>query len=426
MVTFNNKIMGQLTNKPFDVKFIKEKQYYRLYVTHPKFKGRIRKRMGDREFDDFENIAFSIKYELGKHFNNYDIIKSDVESFIDNYIAMNVKCTASIFDYNEEFIESKREKVNNKTKIRLTKSTISGYRTALKYFEEFLRKKKITPHPSQINETVLNNFYSFISGEHNYKVKLHTKLKGFIKYLETVKRLPVDPSYKLSVFTEEYDNQCPEDNDIALTADVINKLFTLRKKLQSGEVRLQPYIKSEKIPAELQEHQFNMKMENLIKCLDCFLFMASTGQYYADIMKSKLYFSQNGDIMHIRYRRAKNGSLCKSIPINNDDIFISKEIISQYKIKNGSNFPLNLSLTHFDKHLNRISCLANVGFKITNKMARKTFASYLYFTKNLPIHYLQILLGHKDVKDTTHYLRISDDDIANEILRWMSSDSNKE
>lgn len=416
--------MGQILNKPFDVKLIKENQYYRLYVTHPKFKGRIRKRMGDRDFQDLETIAFTIKYDLGKHFTNADITKSEVESFIDNYIAMNVKCTASIFDYNDEFLEYKKEKVNNKTKTRLTKSTLSGYRTALKYFEEFLMKKRISPHPTLITETVLNNFYTYIPGEHNYKVKLHTKLKGFIKYLETVKRLPVDPSYKLSVFTEEYDNQCPEDNDIALPADAIYKLFELRKKLQSGEVQLQPYAKSDKLPMELQEHQFNMKKENLIKCLDCFLFMVSTGQYYADIRKSKINFSQNGNTVHIRYRRAKNGSLCKSIPINDDAIFIGKEIIAQYGIKNGTNFPLNLSLTHFDKHLGRISTLASIGFKITNKMARKTFASYLYFTKNLPIHYLQILLGHKDVKDTAHYLRISDDDIADEVMKWMSNNSN--
>ena len=379
--------------------------------------------MGDRTFGDLENIAFTIKYELGRHFLNIEINKSDVEAYIDNFVAMNVKCTASIFDYKNEFLETKIGRTNKKTKSKLTKSTISGYKTALKYFEEFLFKKRVAPHPSQITERVLNDFYSYVNGTHNYKVKLHTKLKGFIKFLDINKQLPVDPSYKLSIFTEEYDNQCPEDDDIALEVDTINKLFDLRKKFQNGEIHLEPYRKSDKIPVELQEHQFNMKKENLIKCLDCFLFMVSTGQYHADIMKAKLFFSQNGNLNHIRYRRAKNGSLCKSIPIYNGDIFIGQEIINQYKIKNGSNFPLNLSLTHFDKHLGRISSLAKIGFKITNKMARKTFASYLYFTKNLPIHYLQILLGHKDVKDTAHYLRISDDDIANEILKWMSNNT---
>jgi integrase len=106
-------------------------------------------------------------------------------------------------------------------------------------------------------------------------------------------------------------------------------------------------------------------------------------------------------------------------------IFSLVWIINQYKIKNGSNFPLNLSLTHFAKHLDRIRLLADIECKVKNKMARKTFASVLYFKNMMPVHLVQILLGHKNVKDTAHYLRITDDDIANEISKWMSPSSNK-
>ena len=86
-----------------------------------------------------------------------------------------------------------------------------------------------------------------------------------------------------------------------------------------------------------------------------------------------------------------------------------------------NNFPLKLSNTHFCLHLGRISELAGFDFKLNNKMARKTFASLLYFNKEhpMPIHLLQIMLGHMNVKNTAHYLRISDDDIAEEIDRIM-------
>jgi len=63
--------------------------------------------------------------------------------------------------------------------------------------------------------------------------------------------------------------------------------------------------------------------------------------------------------------------------------------------------------------------MEEIGFKITNKMARKTFASIYYFDRELPIHYVQILLDHKNVKDISHYLRISEDDIAEEIIRRL-------
>ena len=408
--------------KPFQVKVQQENRYYRLYVTHGNFKGRIRKRLGDKQYEDLENIAFNIRFELGKYFQSHDINKDDVEIFIDKYVSMNIKCDASIFDFSAEFLASKSAKVNNRTKSKLSKSTLSGYRTAIKYFEEYLRKSKISPHPSQISGAVLDNYYTSIPGVHNYKTKLHTKLKGFINFIETVKQLPVDPSYKLSKFTEEYDNQCPENNDIALQEDDVRKLIELRKKFQRGEVNLESHLTTCKIPDSVQQQQFKMKEKNIIKCLDCFLFMISTGMYHADIMKSKLLFSTNGK--SFRYRRAKNGSLCKGIPVNVDDIFIGEEIIKQYKIKNGYNFPLNLSLNHFAKHLKRISTLAELNYMITNKMARKTFASVFYFKRGMPINYVQILLGHNNVKDTAHYLRITDDDIDNEISKYISLGTN--
>lgn len=92
-----------------------------------------------------------------------------VEAFIDNFVAMNVKGTASIFDYKEDFLRKLSEKFNKKTKKHLSKSTLSAYRTSLKYFEEFIRKRKIPAHPSQITESVLNDFYTHIPGKHNYK-----------------------------------------------------------------------------------------------------------------------------------------------------------------------------------------------------------------------------------------------------------------
>jgi integrase len=154
--------------------------------------------------------------------------------------------------------------------------------------------------------------------------------------------------------------------------------------------------------------------------------MISTGMYHADVMKSKLFFTIKGRNKHVRYRRSKNDSLCKAIPLQDDEIFIGKQIIEDYGIRNGSNFPLNLSLTHFDKHLEKISEMAEIGFKITNKMARKTFASMYYFDRELPVHFIQVLLGHKDVKDTYHYLRIDDDDIADEIVRRLGLKSSIE
>jgi len=412
--------MKYLNSNRFVVKLRYENNYHRVHITHPSFKGRIRKRLGNHTAIEADNIALNIRYELGREFENKEITEQAVEAFITNYISMKVKMNASMFEYVDEFLNYKVNSFNKKTKKNLSKSTLSGYRTALKYFEEYFNKHRIKPHPSNINEETLNGFYNYCSGSHNYRVKIHNKIKNFIKFLRDNKNITIDHRYKLSVYNEEYDNQSPSEDDIALTDSDVKKLITLRKKILTGEIKLKTDSFSDKIPVELQMINKNIFERNFIKSLDCFLFMVATGQYWSDIMKTKLFFSNNNGASHIRYRRAKNGSLCKAIPILNDDFFIGGEIIKQYGIKNNSNFPLNLSLTHFDLHLHRISLLAGIGHKITNKMARKTFASELYFNRNLRIHYVQILLGHKDVRDTTHYLRISDNDLANEIKTLIS------
>lgn len=418
--------MENFTNNRFQVRLHNENDYYRIHVTHPNFKTRIRKRIGDQTYENADNICLNIRFELGKQFQNHEITKQSVEDFINNFISMNVKKDASIFDYKDEFLESKRNSKNNHTDKSLVKSTLSGYRTALKYFEDFFKKYRIPAHPSQINDLTMNGFYNYLNGSHNYRVKIHNKVKGFIKFLINVKNLNIDKRYKLSVYNEKYDNQLPDRNDRALTEKNVKKLIELRNKLQSGKITLESKPLSDKLPVELQMRNKEKLESNLVKSLDCFLFMVSTGMYWADIIKSKIYFSNQGNVSHIRYRRAKNGSLCKAIPINDDDFFIAGEIIKQYKIKNGSNFPLDLSLTHFDKHLHRISILAGLDFKITNKMARKTFASHYYFDMMLPIHLLQIMLAHKDVRDTAHYLRISDDNLANDIVEWCNNNRKKQ
>jgi len=407
----------------FKTKIRLENGYYRLHVTHPKFKGRIRKRLGNLTQDESETVALNIQFELGRQFGSTDITKESVDNFVESYISLNVKRNASIFDYVDEFLESKRNTINRFTKKPLSNSTLSGYKTALDYLEQYYKRRGIPSDPSYITSDSLDGFYMYLKlkgKDHNYIVKLHTKVKGFIKYLIEQKNISIDSRYKLSTYAEEYDNQNPEEDDIAISESDVKKLIELRRKIKAGEVVINSDHYNKKIPPALKVHNTEKLKKNIILSLDCFLFMISTGQYWADIRKTTISISSVDDLKHIRYRRAKNGSLCKAIPVQDDDVFIAGEIMKQYRIKNNTNFPLGLSLTHFDKHLKRISLLLGLDYYLTNKMARKTFASILYFNRELPIHLLQILLGHKDVKDTAHYLRIEDDEIAKEINKRIA------
>lgn len=234
---------------------------------------------------------------------------------------------------------------------------------------------------------------------------------------------PVHSSFELSVFNEKYDNQNPKQNDIALSSNQLNKLLELRKQLQSGEVNLKEYKVCKTISEGLQNYQRNTKYKNLILSLDCFLFMVATGQYHADIAKSRLTISRTKDNIKYRsYRRAKNNSKCKGIPIVDHGVFIGETLINHYNIEDEENLPYPLTLNTLNKHLKELSLLAGLDVAITTKMGRKSFASRLYYNHNLHIKNIQVLLGHESIHDTYNYLRIEDDSIAKAIYKELTEE----
>jgi site-specific recombinase XerD len=406
----------------FNVKIVKEGDYNRVYVSHPSFKGRIKKHIGYGNKPDFENQVYNLTNELENYFKDEKVTFEATKVFIDQYVGIHIKGNISIFSFADEFSNYKLNKRNSRTHKTLVKATLNSYRLSVEYFYDFFVKKNIKSYPSAVTKDVLDNFFYNLSFNHNTKVKVHRRAKAFVKYLAKNKGLNIHPSYEQSIFNEVYDDQDPKDGDIALTSADVGKLIELRQNLASGDIVLQPKAYKNKGLSAIQLYQHNKKVENLTRSLDCFLYMVSTGMYYKDIMKAKIIVNKQGS-RHLNYRRAKNNSLVKAIPIIDNGVFILGEMMNQYKIKSGGNFPLNISHTTFSTHLRTISILADIGFVITNKMARKTFASILYFEKKVPIHLVQILLGHKSVTDTRKYLRISDDILAEDILKaFMNSE----
>jgi integrase len=401
------------------VEFNKEAGYNRLYVSCGEFKGRIRKHVGKTPNSDLNTIKYHLKYELEQHFQANPISKEAVEFFVDQYVTMRIRGDGNIFDYFEQFYEFKRNTTNERTNKKLVKATVTSYRTAKNHFEKFLNKERIQPILSKINKQVLDDFYHYLDAEHNHKVKMHDRLKAFIKYLQMELKLPVDISFRNSIFNERYDNLDPDEDDIARTKEEVQILIDLKAKFDNGIFEIESYKRHNQLPHSLQENQFNIKKENLKLSLDCFLFMISTGMYYADVKKSKIGLYRLDDTTCIQYRRAKCETLCTGIPVGNDDVFIGKRIIEEYGIRSGMNFPIKISADKFRKHMNQISEILNLEIRLKNKQARKTFATILYYDREMPISILQKLTGHPNVKDLLHYLRLPNDELASQAKHYM-------
>jgi integrase len=402
----------------FNITSIAEKGFVKFYITHPDFKGRIKKHIGKGSCSDYENYQYELRIEANKYFVGKTVTYDYTKNFVNDYVER-MKHVGSIFNHVDEFIFLKSNKLNKNLDKPLSKSTINTALKAIDNFRDYLITKNLSELPDVINQNLLDDFYHSLTHKQTYRAKLHCRLKEYIKFLFIEKGMSIDKSFMRSNFSEQYDNQENEENDRALTIEEMNKLSALRTEFKNGNIQFPEYKKAKTIPEKLQLKQREIKKSNLKKTLDCFLFMSSLGLYISDVNKINLTIKNSGGSTYVTYRRAKNNTYSTGIPLWDYGCFWGETIRKEYGIKSGTNFPLNLSLNHFNKNLKIISSLAGLDFSLTSKMARKTFASRYYFDYELKIEEIQMMLGHKDAKNTRHYLRITDDDFAIKIQKKL-------
>jgi len=251
----NYLLFTQMKDIKFKIKFLRQNGYIKFCLTHPQFRGRIIKHIGKEEtIPNYSLESIKLNAALDTFFAGKIVDRSEVNEFIDHYIhEQKIKC--SILDLRDEFITKKRTTFNKQTNSYLSYCAINTYIKAIEYFDKFLTKKRISSDPSSINASVLDDYFVFLDGKsHNYKVKLHCKLKAYIKYAAK-KGFQIDPSYADSTFTEEYDNQETEEDDRSLTKQELITLNNLRQVVAQGLFSLPVYKTTKSITEDLQKRQ---------------------------------------------------------------------------------------------------------------------------------------------------------------------------
>ena len=150
----------------FKVQIIQEGEYYRFYITNSDVKGRIKKRVGNLNYEDLNALRYQLQHELNLNYSDAEVSNGTIMPFIDKFINIKIKGKADIFDYFDDFMDFKRKAINNLTEHKLTRSTIKSYETVKEIFEAFLKKKNIAPYPSNIDKQVLDNFFPVLCERH--------------------------------------------------------------------------------------------------------------------------------------------------------------------------------------------------------------------------------------------------------------------
>ena len=283
-------------------------------------------------------------------------------------------------NHNQEFF--KRVGVNRE------KSTAEQYEISLNHLIRFLRKKyNVSDVPFSkldLNFIEAYDFYLRVG----LKRKSNTIL-GIVRHIRKMIKLAIAEGI---IFRDPFDGYTPE-----------------RPKAE------QKYLTPEELD-RLMKTQLDHPSRYLTR--DMFLFSVFTGLAYRDVcnLTPKHIVRADDGVLWIRTTRQKTGTPC-DIPL----LELPKQIIEKYKgvAKDGKLLPM-LSCGRLNKNLKVIAKLCNIDRKLIYHAGRQTYATEICLSQGVPIESVSRMLGHRDLRSTQIYAKITEHKIAEDIQRVES------
>lgn len=161
---------------------------------------------------------------------------------------------------------------------------------------------------------------------------------------------------------------------------------------------------------------FETPIPRFEKAKDFFLFGCFTGLSYIDIktLTPEHFEKDKAGRIWIKKRRVKTGILSR-IPL----LPIAKLILDKYK---GSSRIIPIQdPADINKYLKDIAILCNINKRITFHTSRHTFASTVTLANNISLEVVSKMLGHTNTRMTTHYAKLLDKCIGEQMAKLMDT-----
>lgn len=160
----------------------------------------------------------------------------------------------------------------------------------------------------------------------------------------------------------------------------------------------------------------NLKLERV---KDLFVFCCYTGLSYADLSKLTRgnFEEDNNGITWINLARTKTGnkSLIPVLPI-------AQSILTKYegiRTKSNSVLPI-ISNQNLNKYLKEVATIIGIDKIISMHLARHTFATTVTLERGIDITTVSRMLGHKNIKTTQIYAKVTQLKIASDMKILIS------
>lgn len=287
-----------------------------------------------------------------------------------------------------KYYQKHNQKFFKRVGVNREKSTAQQYEISLNHLIRFLRKKY---NVSDVPFTKLD--LSFIDAYDFYlRVELQLKpntILGIVRHVRKMIKLAIAEGIIYRDPFEGYEPERPKAEPKYLTREELDRLM---------------------------KTQLDHPSRYLTR--DMFLFSVFTGLAYRDVcnLTPKHIVRADDGVLWIRTTRQKTGTPC-DIPL----LEIPKQIIEKYKgvAKDGKLLPM-LSCGRLNKNLKVIAKLCKIDRKLIYHAGRHTYATEVCLSQGVPIESVSRMLGHRDLRSTQIYAKITEHKIAEDMQRAES------
>ncbi|MBK5722291.1 site-specific integrase [Dysgonomonas sp. Marseille-P4677] len=242
---------------------------------------------------------------------------------------------------------------------------------------------------SQLNEQFIREFQDFLVIDESLAVET---VRHYLAYLKKICRIAFKEGHADKHYFEKYPLLKQKENPPrTLSRENFEKIRDLK----------------------LEEHQGSH-----IIARDLFLFACYAGTAYVDVVtitNDNLSKDDAGNLW-LKYKRGKNGSLCR-VKLLPEAI----ELIEKYKDKSRKTLFPYMDYQALKYRLYSIRELAGFQGALSYHMGRHSFSTLITLEAGVPIETVSKMLGHGDIKTTQIYARVTPKKLFEDMDKYIEA-----
>lgn len=273
--------------------------------------------------------------------------------------------------------------------IDVSHRTVPNYIYARQRLGTFIKKRFNTSDLafSQLNEQFIREFQDYLIIDEHLAVQT---VRHYLAYLKKICRIAFKEGHADKHYFSKYPLLKQKENPPrTLSRENFEKIRDLK----------------------LEEHQYSHVLAR-----DLFLFACYAGTAYVDVIAitpDNLSRDDGGNLW-LKYKRGKNGSLCR-VKLLPEAI----ELIEKYKDQSRKTLFPYMDYQALKYRLYSIRELAGFQGALSYHMGRHSFSTLITLEAGVPIETVSKMLGHGDIKTTQIYARVTPKKLFEDMDKYI-------